>query len=329
MRRADGTVHGDRKGHRDIPEALTISALERETGVPRSTIHFYVREGLLHRPQKTAASRALYTQDHVRLLRRISELKVAGHSLAEIKAELGEELAEAGANNVDLAGRESERIRRAILRVATEEFATKGYKGTHVATIIRNLGITSQIFYSHFASKLELFVESFRTFLTWNLAFVEPKVMESDDPGERLLWRLLADHRATQFGSQVMEQINCETSLSPADRHKLSEQAWDEVVPRIVSEFESAIQPGSPPPPISLELLCYSLLGAHHAATMRASWDKRFTRADAVRLHLWFWLAALAAISGEVDIDARVATYEDLIEVVAAREPETPPALEW
>jgi AcrR family transcriptional regulator len=248
--------------------------------------------------------------------------------LADIKVELAVELAEASANNVDLAGRESERIRKAILRVATEEFATKGYKGTHVATIIRNLGITSQILYSHFPSKLQLFVESFRTFLTWNLAFVEPKVMESEDPGERLLWRLLADHRATQFGSQVMEQINYETSLDEAERHRLSEQAWEEVVTRMVSEFEGARQPGSPPPPISLELLFYSLLGAHHAASMRASWDKRFTRADTVRLHLWLWLAALAAMSGEVDIDARVASYDDLIELVAAREPETPPALE-
>jgi AcrR family transcriptional regulator len=184
------------------------------------------------------------------------------------------------------------------------------------------------IFYSHFASKLELFVESFRTFLTWNLAFVEPKVMESEDPGERLLWRLLADQRATQFGSQVMEQINCETSLGEAERQRLSEQAWEEVVTRISHEFENARQPGSPPPPISLDLLCYSLLGAHHAASVRASWDKRFTRADAVRVHLWLWLAALAATSGEIDLDARMARYDDLIEVVAAREPETPPALE-
>jgi DNA-binding transcriptional MerR regulator len=309
-------------------EALTISALERETGVPRSTIHFYIRGGLLHRPQKTAASRALYTRDHALLLKRISELKKAGYSLAEIKVELRAEVAEAGANNVDLAGQRSERIRGAILRVATGEFATKGYRGVHVATIIRTLGITSQIFYSHFASKLQLFVESFRTFLTWNLAFVEPKVMESEDPGERLLWRLLANHRATQFGSQVMEQINCETSLSEAERHRLSEQAWEEVVARVVGEFESVRQPGSLPPPISLDLLCYSLLGAHHAASMRASWDKRFTRADAVRVHLWLWLAALAAMSGEVDVDARMAKYRDLIEVVAIREPETPPAPE-
>ena len=167
----------------DITEALSISALERETGVSRSTIHFYVREGLLPQPQKTAASRALYTEDHARLLRRIRELKQAGHSLGDIRRRLADDIARAGDSYADLATQESDRIHRAILRVATEEFATKGYKETHIATITRTLGITSQVFYGHFPSKLQLFVESFRTFLSWNLAFVEPQLMESQDLG--------------------------------------------------------------------------------------------------------------------------------------------------
>ena len=311
-----------------IAEALTISTLEKETGVSRSTVHFYVREGLLPAPQKTAAGRALYTEDHVRLLKQTARLKKAGRSLAEIKAELAPDLARASTNNVDLAGQESERMRRSILRVATEEFAAKGYKETHIATIIRRLGITSQVFYSHFPSKLQLFVESFETFLSWNLAFVEPKLTETEDLGERLLWRLLADHRANEFGSQVLAQIDSDHSLSEAEKHRLSEQAWEDVVARIKIEFESVRLPGSPPSPISLDLLCYSLIGAHHAASMRASWDQRITRADSVRLHLWLWLAALAAMSGEVDIDSRIARYEELIQEVATRKPETPPALD-
>jgi DNA-binding transcriptional MerR regulator len=312
----------------DIAEALSISALEKETGVSRSTIHFYLREGLLPQPQKTAASRALYTQDHVRLLLRIRELKRAGHSLGDIRRSLADDIARAGDNHEDLAAQESDRIRRAILRLATEEFATKGYKETHIATITRTLGITSQVFYSHFPGKLQLFVESFRTFLSWNLAFVEPKLMGSQDPGERLLWRLLADYRATEFGSQVMAQIDSESSLSEADKHRLSEQAWDDVVARIKMDFEGARHPGSPPPAISLDLLCFSLIGAHHTASMRASWDERFAKADTLRVHLWLWLAVLAAMGGEIDVDSRVARYEELIQEVAGRKPETPPALD-
>ena len=62
------------KGPR-IVKVMTIAALEQATGVARSTIHFYIREGLLPQPAKTAASRSLYSEDHVRLLGRIGELK--------------------------------------------------------------------------------------------------------------------------------------------------------------------------------------------------------------------------------------------------------------
>ena len=311
-----------------ISAAFTISTLERETGVSRSTIHFYLREGLLPPPQKTAASRSLYGEEHVALLKKIAELKAAGHSLAEIRAALHADLVKARTNGVDLASEENERIRRVILGVATEEFAKKGYEQTLISDIVRRAGITNQVLYSHFPSKLQLFIESFHTFLTWNLAHVEPRLMQSPDTGERLLWRLLADARATQFGSEVLARIQAQRTDSMSDRRTMAEQAWQGVVDQITREFESARTPGAPPPPISLELLSYSMLGAHHNASLRASWDDECTREDVLRVHLWLWLAVMAALSGEVDIDSRLARYEALIKEVADREPETPPAAE-
>ena len=58
-----------------MTETLTISALERLTGVTRTTIHYYIRRGLLPQAAKTAASRSLYSSDHVRILERIEQLK--------------------------------------------------------------------------------------------------------------------------------------------------------------------------------------------------------------------------------------------------------------
>ena len=71
--------------------------------------------------------------------------------------------------------RENDRVRKTILRVATEEFMDRGYDNARVADIIRKAGVTSQVFYAHFPSKVELLIESFRTFVSWNLAFVEPE----------------------------------------------------------------------------------------------------------------------------------------------------------
>jgi len=310
-----------------LAAVFTISALERETGVARSTIHFYIREGLLPQPQKTAASRSLYSEDHVILLRKIGELKKDGLSLAEIRDVLRRDVARAEQNATDLAAQENERIRDAILRLATKEFATKGYKQAHVATIIRTLGITPQVFYSHFPSKRRLLAESFRTFLEWNLAFVEPKLAQSEDQGEKLLWRVLADFRANAFGSEVLSLVRTEAAQD-TDLVRSVEKAWEGVVGTIVAEFEQVRPSGSPAPNVSLELLAYSMIGALHNASLRVSWDQTYDRADLLRVHLWLWMAAMAAWSAEVDIDSRVARYEELIREMVAREPVSPPALE-
>jgi AcrR family transcriptional regulator len=194
-----------------------------------------------------------------------------------------------------------------------------------VADIVKTVGVTHQVFYSHFPSKLQLLVESFETFIGWNLAFVEPRLRVSADIGERLLWRLLADERATEFGSDVLDRIRSLPESSQEDKRRLAEKAWEGVVDYIKADFRDSRPPGSPLPPISLDLLAYSMLGAHHNASMRASWDETCTKADVLRVHLWLWLAVIAALSGEVDIDTRLARYEELIQEVASRKAETPP----
>jgi DNA-binding transcriptional MerR regulator len=309
-------------GGTDIVEAYAIAALERETGVSRSTIHFYVRQGLLPSPQKTHAGRSLYGHDHVALLAKIGELKRAGRSLAEIRTTLSPELEKAKVNGKDLARLESDRVRSAILSVATEAFATNGYEKTHVATIIKKLGITHQVFYSHFASKLELLVESFRAFITWNVAYNETRLAETTDLGERVLWRLFADYRASQLASEVMSHIRAERGHSAAERRRLAERAWEGVVDVIERELEALGGPRDIPP-VPLELLSYSMIGAHHNAAMRASWDDEWTREDVLRTHLWLWLAVALAMNGGVD--SQLARYEGLIRELASREPETPP----
>jgi hypothetical protein len=47
-----------------------------------------------------------------------------------------------------------------------------------------------------------------------------------------------------------------------------------------------------------------------------------------VGAHLWLYLAVVAAMSGEVDVDGRFARYRDLIREIAARPPESPPVPE-
>jgi DNA-binding transcriptional MerR regulator len=311
-----------------MAEVFTISALERRSGVPRSTIHFYVREGLLPSAQKTAAGRSLYSEEHLVLLRRVGELKEAGHALAEIRGALAPDLEKARENSRDLAREENERVRRLILRVATEEFETSGYEKTHVSTIIRKAGITRQLLYAHFTSKLELLVESFRLFVTWNVAFNESRIADTPDLGERVLSRLAADEQASHLATDVLSHIRAERGHSADERRRLAERAWESVARVVTTELEGLRRADGPPAAVPLELLAYSMLGAHHNAAMRASWDEQWTREDVFRTHLWIWLVVTAALSGAIDVDSKLAGYERLVRQLSSRPPEAPPALE-
>lgn len=309
----------------EIAGLFTMAGLIQRTGIPRTSIHFYVREGLLPQPHKTAVNRALYTQDHVILLRRIKELKDAGRSLAEIREELRHEVARIDSDDTDPVSQENERIRKTILRVATKEFMDKGYDHARVSDIIRKAGVTSQVFYAHFPRKVELLAESFRTFVSWNLPFVEDNLQQGD-AGARLLRRLQADARANELGSSVISAIRAE---EPGDTDLLGlvERAWAPIISTVVPDLEQVI-PAGHTPAASIELLVYSLLGAMHNSSARASWDDTYTREDVITTHLWLYFAILAGLSGEVDIDARVARYTDLIKATVARKPESPPAVD-
>lgn len=54
---------------------MRIKGLEEKSGVPRTSIHFYLRQGLLHPPYKTGRTMAYYDDSHVQRLKEISRLK--------------------------------------------------------------------------------------------------------------------------------------------------------------------------------------------------------------------------------------------------------------
>ena len=56
---------------------MKIGELVKRTGVPKETIHYYIREGLLRKPRKSASNTADYTRAHVEQIRLIKELRLA------------------------------------------------------------------------------------------------------------------------------------------------------------------------------------------------------------------------------------------------------------
>ena len=54
---------------------MKISAVVKRTGVPKETIHFYIREGLLRKPRKSGTNVADYTENHIKQIRLIKDLR--------------------------------------------------------------------------------------------------------------------------------------------------------------------------------------------------------------------------------------------------------------
>ena len=141
-----------------------------------------MREGLLPTAQKAAASRAIYTETHLELLSEISALKAQGCRCRTSRSVWRAEIAAAGAIDVDLVAEQNEQTRQSILDAAARLFARKGYKRTRVADIIKEVGITPPVFYSHFPSKQDLFVEAFGVFVGWMRGFLESRLADEPDP---------------------------------------------------------------------------------------------------------------------------------------------------
>ena len=306
----------------------SIRDLERVTGVPRTTIHYYLRQGLLPRPQKTAASRSLYTDEHIKILERIAELKGEGRSLLEIENELQPRVDHANEATVDLAAQEHERMHNRILALAAHEFATKGYKNTHVTTIMHKLGITATLFYSHFPSKHRLLAECVTILMKWSIKYVDDNQEDTDDAAERLLWNIFGHSRVFELGSAALAVIRVEGTQDDAELHRSMEEGLAATANIILKDLDQDQSKYPTPSKFRGELIALNLLGGYEHVVFRSKFDKRYSRKDLLEAHLWLFLAAQAARNGEIDIDTRLARHAELISKLSAGLPPLPPELE-
>lgn len=69
----------------DSSQCIPMRDLEKLTGFSRATISFYIKEGLLPIPEKSAKNMAYYDEKFVHRLKLIQQLKNGGLSLSQIK----------------------------------------------------------------------------------------------------------------------------------------------------------------------------------------------------------------------------------------------------
>ena len=308
-------------------QVFTIGELEKLSGVPRSTIHFYLSIGLLPRPQKSSTSRSLYTANHVQMLKSIAELKDAGLSLAEIETKLQRNVDEAKANAVDLAAQEYQAMHGRILSLAAQELTEKGYGNTHVTTIVRRLGITTAVFYSHFSSKRTLLAECVEVMTKSSLDYVDSKESATQDGAERLLWLCFGHLHVFRLGVTALALTRVEEFQDDGALRRSLQQTFDGIVEHIEKDLAGEPTRGRTPPDVPDELVAQSLFAAYEQTMFRMLADSKYRLEDVLLTHLWIFLALQAARNGEVDINSRMEKYRGLIKEMVSGLPPLPPLL--
>jgi AcrR family transcriptional regulator len=308
-------------------QSLTITDLEKASGVPRSTIYYYVREGLLPTAQKAAASRAVYSDLHLALLGDISALKEQGVSLTAIKERLAAQIEAAGSSNIDLVAEQNEQTRQAILTAAARLFVRKGYKRTRVADIIKEVGITPPVFYGHFPSKQDLFVEAFGTFVGWMRGFLESRLAEEPDAGARELVRVQGYLGVQTLSPDLMGLVRAEALHEDEDGalRRAVQRSYKGMTQDALTDLEETRRAAGTRLPVADELMAYALLGGVENVVMRASWDDRYSRADVLWAALCVYLAVQALYSGRLDLQAEFERYEEVVTRLAQTPPPVPP----
>ena len=148
-------------------KGMTIGELEKVSGNPRSTIHHYVRSGLLHPPIKTGQTMAYYDQSHLRRLEIIQKIKIDYLKSAKtsripldyIKHKMSETYSLAKGTNLPIKNdkkQKKEKIaekKAEIIEATLKLYANRGYYLTNIRDIAKEVGITAPTFYHYFKDK--------------------------------------------------------------------------------------------------------------------------------------------------------------------------------
>ncbi|MCP4683096.1 MAG: TetR family transcriptional regulator [Desulfobacterales bacterium] len=151
---------------------MKIGQLSKESHVNRSTIHHYIKVGLLHRPKKVGLNLSLYDETHLTKLKQIRHLReTEGLFIAKIKERLGTDQSAQKPGKGNSKGHIengphhakndsfAKQKREMILDKAIELFSQRGYEDAKISDITDALHMGKGTFYLYFKNKKELFLE--------------------------------------------------------------------------------------------------------------------------------------------------------------------------
>lgn len=262
---------------------MRIKELEERSGVPRTTIHFYLRQGLLHAPHKTGRTMAYYDDSHVQRLKEISQLKKGSRVPIVFLKEHIKSL-DVGTAAVSetydvtktvVTTKEKEQKRQEIIKAAIRVFSQKGYHQTKIVDITSSLKISTGTFYLYYQNKRDLFIEVIDSVFRNIVGEAAIAIKGENDFLERLKIRGRVFYKNYTKYSEILNQLRAELASEeqwPAEKIK---KIYHGLTQPVLREIETAIKEGIIRE-IDPDLLAYALTGLIEIMSLRISLDHKY-----------------------------------------------------
>ena len=250
---------------------LTVSDLAERSGLPISTIRYYVREGLIPAGQRLSRTRVLYNGDHLEALETIKSLREAGVPVTEIRSRATHVTDAPSVSAMDEARRDD------LLQAATNCFLSAGFAGTSLGAIARRASMSKATLHRYFSSKEEIFMACAARVFHQLYADVWPAISHTREPGDRLRARWHAFVESFADWAPMMDLVRGLAIGSPTF-HEEYLRLTDSMVAPIAHEL--SMLDADQRADIDVELRSYVLMGMAEAGA-RAVDEGRHTAESA------------------------------------------------
>ncbi len=266
---------------------VRIKELSRRSGVPRSTIHYYLREGLLHPPAKTGRTMAYYDKTHLEKLMKIRQLKrELRMPIAFLKRELAQpvkaNLPKPASGGEIENGPDPRDTRKAeIVQAAIQAFSRKGYHRTKVSDITKEVGISTGTFYIYFENKRELFIEVVEDIFRHIVGDAARNIKGEEHLARRLVIRGRTFYENYSRYMDILHQLRAEIASGENWPQEQLNRMYRALTGPVTREAQEAIDKGQLRR-VDPELLSFALTGLIEVMSFRISLDDKYTIEDAI-----------------------------------------------
>jgi AcrR family transcriptional regulator len=269
---------------------MTIAELEKKTGLQRSTIHHYIRCGLLHEPYRTSQTMAYYDESHLHKLEMIQKvktdfLKTATTSrvpLDFIKNKIDEDYQEPPSQiNIrkypeQKSTEKKSRKKEEIIEIALELYGKKGYYRTNIRDITKKIGISAPTFYHYFPDKRELFVEAIEYVINeWKVKLIAALAQEPDPTKKTIIMFRTFQEHYPKVG-EVLNHLRAGVAIGDRWAQIKLKHVYDILTENILKLTKESIEKGTIRD-VDPELLSYFFFMIDEAAVQRLALDDRYT----------------------------------------------------